>query len=305
MSLQGFKDQVGEDLWALIERVSAPLVTVTIVTSLPSVWCQRASFRLQFADGRVLKGRRCETSDQAERIEYLARFLNHQRFPKVLARCRSALLTEWIEGRPLTFADYKPDLLARCGELQGWIHRIPLPHAASPDHLSLSSRRTDLDRSIQLLVAGGVLAKQEGRRIFDLAMAHAPDTFAVGFIHGDFCAENIVLRPPEHISVIDNDTVLIDAYDYDLGRTWYRWPMNRTQIEVYYSGYRQYRSPDSFITHFPYWAVSALVDSAKFRLRSRAQGLSIPVRRLRAIVDGVQTEMCPDLRFPPQETRNG
>lgn len=128
MSKQEFKVQLGEDLWTSVQGLGSPLMAVTVLTSLSSHADQRGTFRLEFADRRILKGKRFRTNHQAERVERLSKLLDRQHYPKVLARCGSALLMEWVEGRPLTAEHCQPELLRRCGAMQGLLHSTPVPN---------------------------------------------------------------------------------------------------------------------------------------------------------------------------------
>jgi thiamine kinase-like enzyme len=276
------KDQFGEDLWALVGALDAPLVGVTCVSSLPSRHRQRGAFRLELPGGRVLKGRRLESSTQAERIEDLSRLLDHRYFPRVLARRGCALLMEWIEGRPLAPSDCHPDLLRRCGALQGSLHSIPL--APLPARRHAQNWRTRLDEEIEVLVRRQALGRRDGEEASRLAVAYAPDCFAVGFSHGDFCLENMVMRSPGRVCVIDNESLVIGAYEYDLARTWYRWPMNSREHKAYFVGYEGYRSAAAFRAHFPHWAVIALVKAALFRVQSQTRDVWVPIQRLEALL---------------------
>lgn len=287
MTPNEFKRHLGEDLWALVQRETSSLMAMTVLTTLPSPLGQRASFRLQFADGLVLKGRRFERGGDAERVESLSQFLDHRHFPRVIGRCGSALLLEWIEGEPLSHAKWPPELLQACGALQGRLHSTPLPQEmASQNQLAANDKKVRLEREIRALVQHGALNRLEGAQLIDLAESHAPHTFAVGLVHGDFCAENMVLRTPGNVCVIDSEKLSIDAYDHDLARTWYRWPMTAAQREAYYDGYNRHRSSADFLRHFCYWAIVVFANSAAFRLRAGAGDPQVAIQELKAILNG-------------------
>jgi aminoglycoside phosphotransferase len=290
------KDQLGEDLWTLVEAIDAPLVNVTCVSSLPSLVSQRGAFRIGLADGRVLKGRRVESTTDAERIEELSRLLDHRNFPRVLARRGCALLTEWIEGRPLAASDCHSDLFRRCGALQGALHSIPI--APLPARRHSQDWQARLDEKIAVLVRHNALGRRDGKDALELAIANAPDFFAVGLSHGDFCLENMVVTPPDHVYVVDNESLLIGAYDHDLARTWYRWPMHPSEREAYFMGYEEYRSAVTFGAHFLHWAVLALVESALFRVRYETRGVRVPIRRLKALLRYLRGRVSEDRATP-------
>ena len=130
----------------------------------------------------------------------------------------------------MTVADCTPARLRECGALQGFVHRVPIA-ADAPDQPAdaVGGSSARLRARIAELQAAAVLQEHDSQRAVDLAERYAPDTCALGFVHNDFCAENIVLTPAGDCAVIDNELLGIGPLDYDLGRTWYRWPMTPAQ----------------------------------------------------------------------------
>ena len=116
-----------------------------------------------------------------------------------------------------------------------------------------------------------------------LARRSAPATADWGLCHGDFCAENLLVVPALGLHVVDNETICELWQDYDLARTWYRWPMEALAFAAFLDGYREHRQADTFLAHFQFWAICALLRSAAFRLR---EGVSaeVPIRRLEALL---------------------
>jgi hypothetical protein len=275
--------ELGHDLDALIRAVEGPPPEITPVSG--SRGNRRAAFRLEFAGGRVLKGRRVDTHEKAELVEYVTRCLNHRQLPRVLKRSGAALLTEWVEGQALDPANCTPEVLRQCGAFQGLVHTWPLP-----DHRTCRSvdtprlRQTRLERRLDKLVEHGVLGDGEARAALGLALQYAPSGCLIGLTLGDFCAENIVRRASGELCFVDTEELSISPCDYDLGRTWYRWPMTIEDRQAYLDGYRRYRHPTEFVEHFPYWAVTAIVDSAVSRQRLRTDAALVPVERLRALI---------------------
>ena len=286
MNVHDYRSLLGNDLWALVETLGSPLVSVSAVTTLSPLCAGSASFRLQLGDGRIMKGRRLKTGETAQKIEYLSQFLDTRLFPRVLARCGEALLTEWIDGQPLTSSQSSPDIMRRCGALHGMLHTRPLPGELSKKCQRVARDwQAKLERSIRDLVRQDALTNQEGERLLDLAATRAPGDIAVGITHKDFCAENILIGAHGDVVVIDNETLSIDAFDYDLGRTWYRWPMTPFQREAYYDGYNQYRNSTGFRTHFAYWLIAVLVRSALFYLEAGTREAWGPLPHLRRLLE--------------------
>jgi UDP-2,3-diacylglucosamine hydrolase len=84
--------------------------------------------------------------------------------------------------------------------------------------------------------------------------------------------------------MVDGETLSIDALDYDLGRTFHRWPMERVQRGAYLAGYSDRRRPASFVRHFPFWTIMVLIDSALFRYRRDTRDAAFPIQRLHDLV---------------------
>jgi len=275
-------ERLGADLWTVVQQVGT-LVEARLVTAIRSRDLDRACFRLRFADGRVLKGRRVETLTQADRLEALARLLDRRYFPAVLARQGRALLTEWIEGTLLRPADYTLDGLRFFGALHASLHRIPVP-SASGWRRRWEDWRPKLEQRLHELVDAHALDGASARLACQLAERHAPESVSTGLCHGDLCAENIIKARSGRFVVVDNDSVAIDSYGYDLARTWHRWPMSQRQHAAYIEGYGRHLHWAHFTAHFIHWAILVLVDAASFRTRVGVKGARRPLSRLRTLL---------------------
>jgi hypothetical protein len=273
------EDTLGADMRVLVDRVGVHLAEVATLTRLPSPVMAHASFRLRFADGRVLKARRVESAAQAERMHTILDVLDARHFPRVLDRQGAALLEEWVPGEALA-QEVAPALASRCGGVLGSMHRVIPPAGVGGSHDHAAKRLDLLERQAQALVRLGVLESGAAVRLLAIARAHVPVDIAFGVIHRDFCAENIVLPEPERPCVVDNETVWVDACDFDLARTWYRWPMTEAEQAAFLGGYATHRSPRAFLDSFPFWAFCVLVDTALFRQRARTPLVSVPLDRL-------------------------
>lgn len=286
--------ELGRDLALLVEAVQVPVVEVTPLSGRGHPRRRWSTFRLRLADGRALKATRLNTPEQAEAIETLSRCLDHCGLPRVVARSGPALLAQWVEGHPLTAAKCTRQVVRRCGAMQGRVHSGPVPdgRACQPDDPPEQWLRR-LACKLDELVTSRVLERGEARYAVEVAHQYAPRGWRIGVTLGDFCPENIVVQRSGALCVIDNETLSIGPYDYDLGRTWYRWPMTRADRAAYLRGYAAHRSPDEHIAHFPYWAIMAIVDGAVFRRRLRPDTTSIPVNRLRALVHDLERGVAP------------
>lgn len=279
------EEELGADLWSLIGAVGVPLVTATLVTTVPSAGNARACFRLTFTDGTVLKGRRVETEAEAERIDILGSFLDPRYFPRVLVRRGRALLTDWINGSALQSDGSAAELVRRCGGLHRRVHDVVLTSAASRLRRQPLGWEPWLDASLRELVEQKAVDLGLAKRISLLAVRHAPPASRSGLCHGDFCAENIIVSPAGAIWVVDNDGIAVNGYAHDLARTWYRWPMVGREQHAYAEGYGPSGQGREFAAHFVHWALLILVGSCKFRVRARSDSMRIPLGCLRAVVE--------------------
>jgi hypothetical protein len=266
----------------LIADVGIPLVSATLLTRWWSPLRPRAAWQLRFADQHVLKGVRFNNSAAADRTEHLLRLLGDRYFPRIVARRGPAMLLQWIEGARLTSRRCQADVLRQCGFLQGWIH------VQAPTGPAVTNPPTEPDWGARLDSAAETLAKaellpREAGELIRQALLSLPRAVPTGITHGDFCADNLIVQLPDRIYVIDNDTLQVGAPDYDLARTWYRWPMRRAQWAAYGEGYGQHRGLASFEAHFPYWSVLVLLESAVWHVAMGTGAVSIPLRRLQTL----------------------
>jgi Ser/Thr protein kinase RdoA (MazF antagonist) len=278
-------EKVGRDLWSLVASRGGGLREAACLSGTPH--SPRAAFRLAFADGLVVKGRRCATEAQAERVERLAARLDPRHFPRVLARSRTALLTEWIPGRPLTTGDVTVSRLRACGRILAGVHRAPIADEERvAGRVQTDAWRRTLIDGLEALARCGALTRSEQRAAAALAERFAPPPPALHLIHGDFCARNIVLDHRATLRVVDNENLTVGPAEYDLARTWYLWPMDPAARAAFADGYGLGEPLARFRAYLAFWTVFVLVESARFRLRHRIRSPAVPLGRLRTLLRG-------------------
>jgi hypothetical protein len=285
VAAHGGVPELGDALRTLIHEVETPLLAATLISRFPPECTGRASFRLQFRGPRLLKGLQCETPAAATRIETLLALFPAEHFPKVIARRGEALLLEWKPGIARGRRHCGKALLWECGQLQAAIHRLPIPaHAPVPLSRRSAAWEPWLEDHCRQLVAAQALSTDEGHVAMHLAQRHAPADVHRAVGHGDLCCENIVSDAPGRFYVIDNETVAVDACEYDLARTWYRWPMTIWQRAAYRDGYGQRPALWSFDAHLLHFAIVVLAESAAYRQRVHPASAHVPLGRLRALL---------------------
>ena len=273
--------ELGEELTALVQTLARPLAAVSALSrrgadNMPT------AFRLDFADGGVLKACRLVNADKAIEVEAIAATLGPLA-PGVVARGGEWLLTEWIAGDTLAAAAWSDALLHRCGAAQALVHRRVVDGMDAPDRAVARWRRNTL-QVLTDLGAADVLTPGEVTRLAELVQRHAPASCEMGMSLSDYCPENIVCRADGEPCLIDLETLSVTPCDYDLGRTWYRWPMSAAQRAAYLGGYAVHRDPTAFLAHRPFWLAAALIQGAWFRHQFRRDGLAVPVAGLRDLL---------------------
>ncbi len=275
------RELIGEDLWQLIGRLGPRLVGADRITTVVSGNLPRAAFRLCLEDGTELKGRRLETVAQARTVERLARLADTRHFAVVVARRRAALLEEWRPGVPLEAVSADPGWLEHAGEALGALHVTAAGRASrGRSRRIVGSTLARVERRLRELEGHDVLRGDEASEVLRKVRAAAPAHAASGLAHGDYCGENLVLSDGAVVA-IDNECLHLGALDYDLARTWVRWPMNAAQRLAFSRGYCRHRSLAAFERHRPFWLASALLDSAAFRARAGVPTLGATLAELR------------------------
>ena len=285
-------DSLGPHLTGLVRALGVDLVRAVPLTTLPSDQLTRASFRLEFADGSVRKGRRLASVSLAERLAELVPLLDPRHFPRVRAHAGDAALLDWIEGEPLE--DGGPpglDEVREAGKILAALHaRATTPELRKRYGCDGDGWQGRLRRNLDALSRADILTDGEWQRAVELTEAHRPTDVTVGLVHGDFCAENMVRTPDGGVAVVDNETVTLDVPGYDLGRTWYRWSLDAPARDAFYEGYDSLGESRHFRSHAIYWGVAVLAEAAIFRAEGDTPGRDVPVDRLRSLLRGEATD---------------
>jgi hypothetical protein len=285
---------LGFNLIELIEAFGVPVAGIVPITSFPWAARHSAAFRIDFTNGVILKGRRLPSPDRARRMHEMVLALADKPLVSVVARGGDAVLEEWIPGTTLSDCVASADVLERCGELLGSIHGCAVPRflvdSYGPGPSVVLERIDRLKSEIDELARTGLIAPEFASRLAGTAQSSAPSEAAVGFVHGDFSPENTVRDPGDRLYCVDNAKVALDAYDWDLARTRYLWPMDESQEEAFFRGYHRFRESSKFWAHSKFWMINVLVRSCLFRHGAGSARVSEPLARLKDL----------DREFTPQ-----
>lgn len=278
-------DALGPVLAELLAARGVAVACVGDVTMLPAARRVSRAFRVELVDGTCVKARLMPTAARAREVAALLADADAC-FPTVLGRRARALLLEWIDGSVCT--DLQPDALRRCGALLGALHARPLPadvdteaRAALRDPAAFHAR---LERQVAALEGAGVLAADVARAVVDRAASRGNPDASIGIAHGDLCAENIVWHPTRGPVSIDNGNLAVGHLDYDLARTFYRWPLDEGRRAAFLAGYATRRSPEPFLRAERFWMLCAIVVGASVQHAFEGPDLAGTLRRLGAWV---------------------
>lgn len=249
----------GDDLQELVRQLGIKIDSAEEITRLISARQRKASFKLTLTDGRLFKARRFKTPDHFSSVVALSPLIEDLHFSRIVAAHGMASIEQWIGGSPLSAKAVTEGQAHWAGSLLGQLHKITdLPQdllARAPDVNWYSSK---INTHLAALVARGALEPALAEKIFELALECQPASFDVGLTHGDFCADNMVIRDNGEIFVVDNESLGLGALDYDIARCLTRWPMNEALRKAFLEGYQRHRSLQVFASHQEFWAIKAL-----------------------------------------------
>jgi aminoglycoside phosphotransferase (APT) family kinase protein len=223
----------------------------------------RVTYRVELTSGRVVKVRRVTRPGQPTQAAALVRALADPDLPAPLVITGLVMIEDWVDGVPLAEIRVSGREIDAAADLLGRLHaRTSIPgrrfRRVGPVGPLLT---TTLDR-IDALTERGALTRTEARRLVSEVRRGLPERGARGPVHGDLCAENLVLASDGRVVSIDNERVRIDFLDFDLARTWTRWPMPERWRARFERRYAEWGRPVPVPVEAAAWRVSATVKSA-------------------------------------------
>lgn len=258
------------------------LVGATRITGLRAPALERATFRLRFADGTTLKGRRLDRPAEAERIQRLIRHLDPDAFAHPLAMRGRALLEPWVDGKVLPRGVRDAEVIRACGALLGSVHAVRTDWDADEAARWEPARRlANVTHRLVKLAAAGLMSPRLSDRLIQVAGESVPSEIVVGIVHRDMWPLNIVIDSAGRPRVIDNGTISFGAHAFDLARTAYLWPMDAGARKAFRSGYdgaAPGRPADS-----PFWDIDVAAEVALFRHTAGVAGVPRPLAQLRRL----------------------
>jgi hypothetical protein len=269
---------LGADIVGALARIGGTPIDAEPITGLPAAGSDRATFRIVLQDGRVVKARRLRRARKAERYARIVRALAHESVPAPLLIDGRIALEAWVDGAIVATLPPDDGRLARAADLLGSIHGV------RPSRRATSAIVGSTRRRLANLAGRGALARDEVGAALHLLQELAPATADVGITHNDFCAENLIEAPGGRLVLVDNEGLRRGFLDYDVARTWYRWPMADGAWHAFVARYRSWRADAFADDHARFWRMAAVVKSAHLRAARRTADAVAPIERLRALL---------------------
>jgi len=227
----------------------------------------RVTYRVDLARGGVVKVRRVTRPRTSLGAALLLRALEDPDLAAPLFAAGRVTIEQWVDG--VSVGTHRPAAAHVDGaaDLLGRLHaRTALPDRRFHRVGSTEPLRTKTLRRLDALRDARLLSSGEARRLIAALDAGLPDRAGRGPVHGDLCAENLVVAPGGRVVSIDNERIRIDFLNYDLGRTWVRWPMPAPTYARFERRYATWGRTPPAPTEAAAWRVCAGTKSA-FTLR--------------------------------------
>lgn len=216
-----------------------------------------------------LKVRRVESSEALENHLRIRRANHVLPMPEVVHAGGGFLVERWIEGRPILPSDVDGDFMYLLGDLVGAFATQPCELQVESECLRSGVGLENKLRGVLTELQGqGVLAPESCKELFERAIGNGPVRVESGFVHLDIKPENIV-KTPNGIVFIDNETLSLGSLDYELARLWGFWKLTPHERSRFIDGYRNHRSTKSFLLHELFWSIFALMSSIRHRVRNQ------------------------------------
>jgi aminoglycoside phosphotransferase (APT) family kinase protein len=189
-----------------------------------------------------------------------------------------------VDGVPITAGSVPNAQVDAAADILAMLHRFPgLEGEQLPRQQRLGRLLAMTHRHLQDLAVRREVSQPEASAL-GRAVDALPPAAPWGLTHTDFGGDNLVVRSDESIVSIDNEHLVRGFLDFDVGRTWYRWPMPASSSRRFIGRYESAAGRALSLEEQRAWRVVAAMTG--IRRRQRVGAPIEPARaRLRSILD--------------------
>lgn len=282
------EEQLAQDLDWAASALGSQIVDVAAVSPLRGRDVPRAAFRLTLADGRQLKLRRLRSAERVTELVRLLAALRDLGIPQVAAAGAELLVVDWLAATPLAAAANEPERIEQAAQLLAGIHATPaFEGLALPELRPSGPELLALEEEVRVLERAGSMARDTAQRLAAVIRERDPGRLACGIVHGDFCAENLVVDAGGRLRVIDNEALELGPFLRDVARVWSRWPLAEPEWARFLSAYRASGGQPIGTADLELWQLRSLVLSAWYRTKHGRAGVADVLARLRSLLERV------------------
>ena len=275
---------LGEDLSAAVEAAGLVPLEAVAISGLPAGAWNRSTFKVVLAGGRTVKIRLSSREARARELVDLVTSLGHSQIPAARLLAPRVSMEEWVEGTPVS------DLLPTRARQEAAADPLASLHTSRAIPLPDAARATETERlhdrvagQVTRLRAVGAIDERERERLIGALGQFRPGNAVVGVTHNDFCPENLVEDAHGTLFAVDSGGMRVGFTEFDLARTWFRWPMEEGSWAAFVRRYgRRSALPDE--RHAPFWRIAAVAKSAHLRVVKLGLDGSTSLRALRGLL---------------------
>jgi hypothetical protein len=267
----------------LFARLGTEAVSAEPITTRRPEGSQAFAYRVELADGLMVKLRRPEHPERAARAQRLLERFADPRLAVVILREGDLVVEEWIEGTPLAGETPRPEHVAGAAAFLAALHRARVDGVPAGSVMAPAELRDATCSRIEGLRRLALLTVAEGGALSGAVQRLAPAVAATAITHNDLCGDNLVVDAAGEVRVVDTESVRLGFVDFDFARTWYRWRLEPAAWEHFLARYATEggRRPDA--KTFGFWKIAVAAKSAVEHLGAAPERRAQALARLREL----------------------
>ena len=269
---------------------------LTLVSTFGERKGMRYAYRVDTEDGRIVKARHFGTPAEAQRVHELRLGLEDS-FAPVIGCFGAVLIEAWLDGAMLEASE--TDTWAQtAGALLGRLHARPLAPDV-PTEKDTARWNELAATNLDLLQWEKILSTAECDAVRTALRRCDPGRARAALLHGDFCAENMLMDRGGRLRIIDMELVKIGPIGFDLAWTWHRWPMSPPAWSRFMAGYRSAApaAPEAQA----YWRIIAGVILARIFFQRMPSRLETQLTQLRRCLAAAEEKSAAAENAPPPD----